>query len=240
MSDSERSLLWEDAVQAGAAWSHILRRGHAIRLIDAEGGANAGALFYNADSLTERYNMADTLKAQHTAHLTRGHVLYSDMGRILCSITGDSLGWHDPLAGCSHAQGTAAKYGEARYQEFRNLCHRNGHDSFLVEIAKYGMDARDLAANVNFFSKVVVADTGRMSYVPNHSRAGSWVELRADMNVLVVLTTCPHPMDPSPRYEPKRVELQVFRVPAPGPDDVCRLSRPENGRGFELTERYFA
>src|SRR5579872_6275389 len=96
-----RPLLWEDKIQAGASWSLLLRRGNELRIEDLEGGANVAALFYNCESPVERYNMPDTLKAQHIAHLTSGFVLYSDMGRILCSIADDTVGWHDPLSGCS-------------------------------------------------------------------------------------------------------------------------------------------
>lgn len=232
-------VLWEEVLPPGAMWSHVLKRGTALRLTDTEGGANAGAIFYNADNYVERYNMPDTLKAQHIARLTTGAVLFSDMGRILCSITHDSLGWHDPIGGCSNAALVTSKYGEARYQEHRNQCHRNGRDSFLIEIAKYGMNERDLMANVNFFSKVEVRDDGSLHFVPGHSSSGAFVELRAEMNTLVVLNTCQHPLDPSPAYSPKPVHLSIRSVPAPGPDDPCRLSRPENARGFTLTERYF-
>lgn len=239
-SSNVRELLWDEAVQPGASWSHILRRGTALRLTDTEGGANVGAIFYNAANPTERYNMPDTLKAQHIARLTAGDVLYSDMGRILCSITSDSLGWHDPIAGCGNAQTTALKYGEARYQEHHNDCHKNALDSFLVELAKYGLGRRDLTANVNFFSKVSVRDDGSLAFARDFSNAGSHVELRAEMDVLVILNTCPHPLDPGSRYDPKPVQLSVFRVPIASPDDACRVSCPENGRGFTLTERYFA
>src|SRR3981081_2326488 len=109
--------LWEETVQPGATWSHVLKRGTAVRITDIEGGANAGAIVYNFACRTERYNMPDTLKAQHIARLTTGCVLYSDMGRILCSITEDSVGWHDPLSGCSNAALVRSTYGEARYQE---------------------------------------------------------------------------------------------------------------------------
>jgi hypothetical protein len=85
--------LFDEVIQPGATWSHILKRGTSLRITDTQGGGNAGSIFYNADNPAERYNMPDTLKAQHTAHLTRGHVLYSDMGRILCSITADTVGW---------------------------------------------------------------------------------------------------------------------------------------------------
>ena len=88
MSQSTPSILWADTIGAGASWSLILRRGHVLRLEDIEGGANAAAVFYNFECPVERYNMPDTLKAQHIAHLTEGFVIYSDMGRILCSITG--------------------------------------------------------------------------------------------------------------------------------------------------------
>lgn len=236
---SETSVLWEETVQPGASWSHVLKRGTALRLTDVDGGANVGALFYNFECPTERYNMPDTLKAQHIARLTAGFVLYSDMGRILISITGDTVGWHDPLGGCSHAAMLEARYGAARYQDCRNEYHKNGRDSFLIELGKWGLGPRDLVPNVNFFSRVDVDGDGGMTYHAGNSAAGSYVDLRAEMNVLAILNTCPHPLDPNPRYQPKPVHLSLRRVPAPDAGDPCRLSRPENGRGFTLTERYF-
>ena len=231
--------MFEEVVQPGATWSHVLKRGTSLRLIDVEGGANVGAMFYNWENPTERYNMPDTLKAQHIAHLTRGHVLYSDMGRVLCSVTDDSAGWHDPLSGCSNAAIVKQKYGEARYQEHRNNYYKNAYDGFSIELSKYGLSMRDMAAPINFFSKVVVDDRGNMNFVNGHSKPGTHVELRAEMNVLVILNTCQHPLDPNPIYEPKPIQLFVRKVPAPDANDLCRMSRPENGRGFVLTERYF-
>jgi urea carboxylase-associated protein 2 len=230
--------LFEDTVQPGATWSHVLKRGTALRITDVEGGANVGALFYNWDNPTERYNMPDTLKAQHTACLTAGDVLFSDMGRILCSIVDDTAGWHDPLSGCSDAQLIEEKYGEATYQEHRNRFFRNAHEEFLIELAKYGLSARDLTAPLNLFSKVVVYDGGEMRFVSGHSKPGMSIELRAEMNVLVILNTCQHPLDPNPVYSPKPVTLAVRTAAPVAADDRCRMSRPENARGFILTERY--
>jgi urea carboxylase-associated protein 2 len=231
--------LFKEVIQPGATWSHVLKRGTALRITDVEGDANVGAIFHNWENPTERYNMPDTLKAQHIAHLTRGNVLYSDMGRILCSITADTLGWHDPLCGCSNAALVEAKYGTARYQEHRNDYHKNAFDGFVIELAKYGLSPRDMAAPVNFFSKVVVDNEGNMQFVTGHSRPGAYVELRAEMNVLVILNTCQHPLDPNPEYQPKPVHISIRKVAAPTVDDPCRSSRPENERGFVLTERYF-
>src|ERR1700723_4183420 len=121
--------LWEETIQPGASWSHVLKRGTSLRLADLEGGANVGAIFYNFECPVERYNMPDTLKAQHIARLTTGFVLYSDMGRILCSVVDDTVGWHDPIGGTSNAALVKSQYGEARYQEHRNNCHKNGRDS---------------------------------------------------------------------------------------------------------------
>jgi uncharacterized protein len=232
-------ILWEETLQPAASWSHVVKRGTCLRITDTEGGANVGALFYNFECPAERYNMPDTLKAQHIARLTSGFVLYSDMGRILFSIVGDSVGWHDPIGGCSSAALVKSKYGEARYQEHRNNYYRNGHDSFVVELGKWGLGPRDLTSNVNFFSRVDTAADGAISFHVGNSKAGSYVDLRAEMNVLTILNTCPHPLDPSPTYNPKPVQLSIRRVATPGSDDPCRISRPENGRGFTLTERYF-
>lgn len=233
------SVLWEETVAPGATWSHVLKRGTALRMTDLEGGANAGALLYNFECPVERFNMPDTLKAQHIARLTAGFVLYSDMGRVLCSVVEDTVGWHDPLGGCSNAVMVKRLYGEGPYQQCRNDYHKNARDGFLVELGKWGLGPRDLTPNVNFFSRVDVAADGGMSFHAANSPAGGYVDLRAEMNVLVILNTCQHPLDPNPKYQPKPVGLSIRRVPPVGPDDPCRLSRPENGRGFTLTERYF-
>ena len=232
-------VLWEEIIQAGASWSHVLKRGTALRITDLEGAANVGGIFYNFECPSERYNMPDTLKAQHIARLTKGFVLYSDMGRILVSLIGDSVGWHDPIGGTSNRKIVETKYGSSSYQQDRNDYHKNGRDSFLVELGKWGLGPRDLMANVNFFSRVDVADDGTMSFIPGNSKPDDSVDLRAEMNVLVLLNTCQHPLDPNPEYRPKPVQVSIRQVAAPAMDDICRISRAENGRGFTLTERYF-
>src|ERR1700692_4835299 len=232
-------ILWEETIQPGATWSHVLKRGTSLRLVDLEGGANVGAIFYNFECPVERYNMPDTLKAQHIARLSTGFVLYSDMGRILCSVIADTAGWHDPIGGTSNASLIHKKYGSSSYQESRNDCYKNGRDSFLVELGKWGLGPRDLVANVNFFSRVEVGEPGGMSFVPGNSKAGDSIELRAEMNVLVILNSCQNLLDPKPKDTPKPEEVVIRRPPLPTADDPCRTSRPENGRGFTLTERYF-
>jgi urea carboxylase-associated protein 2 len=235
----ESSVLCTEILPGGATWSHVLKRGTALRITDLEGGANVAAYFLNFEILAERFNLPDTLKAQHTARLTKGHVLYSDMGRVLCSITEDTVGWHDPLGGLTNAAMIEKKYGKGSYQELRNEWHQNARDSLVVELGKYGLGARDLHANVNFFSKVAVDETGGLHYHVNNSPAGSYVELRAEMNVLVLLNTCPHPLDPGEIYAPRPVELSIARVPAPRPNDFCRTLCNENTRGFLMTEMFF-
>jgi len=235
----ESSMLAALTVPGGATWSHVLKRGTALRITDTEGGANVAAYFLNFELPAERFNLPDTLKAQHTARLTRGHVLYSDMGRILCSITEDTVGWHDPIAGVCNAALTEKKYGKSSYQQARNNWHQNARDGLIIELGKYGLGPRDLHATVNFFAKVAADNDGNLHYSANHSRPGDYVELRAEMNVLVLLNTCPHPLDPRNTYDPKPVELGISAVPAPRSDDVCRVLCPENARGFLMTEFYF-
>ncbi len=236
----ERLVLWEDALPGGNHWSGILRRGSALRLTDLEGGANVAALFYNREEKLERYNMPDTLKAQHTAFLTAGNVCYSDMGRVLCSIIGDSVGWHDTFCGVSDAALVERKYGIATFQTHRNAMYRNGRDGLLIELAKWGLGKRDLVPNVNFFSKVTADEDGSLHFLSGHSQAGSTVDLRFDMDTLVVLSAAPHPLDPKPDYQPAAVKLAAWHVGPATTDDPCRNSCPQNQRGFINTERYFA
>jgi urea carboxylase-associated protein 2 len=236
---SEDLVLWHEHLNGGAHWSGVLRRGNTLRLTDVAGRANVAALFFNLEERNERYNMPDTLKAQHTAYLTRGHALYSDMGRVLCSIPEDSCGWHDTVCGASHAAGIEAQYGEARYQQHRNAMYRNGQDSMEVELNKWGLGRRDMGANVNFFSKVRSDESGALTFDASQRQAGQYVDVRCEMNLLVVLATAPHPLDPSPVYQPGDVQMTVWRSGTAGADDTCRLHCAENGRGFINTERWF-
>jgi len=236
---SEDLVLWHEQLGGGSHWSGVLRRGNTLRLVDVEGRANVAALFFNLEERTERYNMPDTLKAQHTAFLTRGHALYSDMGRVLCSIPEDSCGWHDTVCGVSTADCVRERYGEARYQEHRNAMYRNGQDGLEVELNKWGLGRRDIGANVNFFSKVRTDASGALRFDTSNRAPGQFVDVRCEMNLLVVLASAPHPLDPAPRYQPGTVQMTVWRSGTAGADDVCRLHCPENDRGFINTERWF-
>lgn len=237
---SHDTLLYDALVPGGGMYSLILRRHTSLRITDLEGGANVGLIAYNAVTPLDRLNLPDTLKAQHTAKLTKGHVLMSDMGHALLSITADSVGWHDPLGGHGNAAHAERKYGSRTYQEARNEWHRNAHDCFLIELGKYGLGRRDLVANVNFFSRIDIDADGRMHFHPAHSAPGSAVELRAEIDVLLALNTCQHPLDPQPEYAPKPVRLEILRTPPPGPDDECRNHRPENARAMRLSEQLYA
>jgi uncharacterized protein len=232
-------IVFEEELFGGQMWSRIVRRGQALRVVDVEGGANLAALLYNAADPLERYNMADTLKAQCTARLTKGYVLYSDMGRILMSVIEDTCGWHDTITGVMNAALCHERYGEGEYQQRRNDFHRNTRDNFLIELGKHGLGKRDIVANVNLFTKIAVDGDGKLGWVKGNSRAGALVDLRAEMDVLVVASNTPHPLDPTKVYAPKPVALTIWQAPPVAFDDVCRKKRPENERGFELTRRYF-
>jgi uncharacterized protein len=221
-------------------WSGVISRGKTLRLTDLEGGANVGMLLFNADLTVERYNMPDTLKGQHIFYLRAPYCVHSDMGRLFASITKDTVGWHDTVGGCSDATSVAALYGRSDYQAVRNEFYRNGRDCFLIELAKWGLGKRDLVPNLNWFSKLVADDTGRLSFVTGNSKPGDHIELRLELNTLVVLNTCQHPFDPDPQYRPRRVKLEVFASNPVAENDPSLQIRPENARAYQNTADYHA
>lgn len=234
-----RPTLYEELVPGGGHTSFVLKRGQLLRITDLEGGANVSLLLLNAHEKSERLNLPDTLKCQHTARLTAGHCLYSDMGRILAAISADTCGWHDSFGGVLNAAEVAEKYGSGRYQELRNGFFRNGMDNLLVELGKWDLGLADLLMNLNLFSKVTVDSDGCFHFEAGNSSAGDYLELYAPMDTLVVLTALQHPLDPNPQYAPKPVQLSWHQVASDGISVLCRSSRPENGRGFHNTERLY-
>ncbi len=241
MSACSSPPIYESTIRGGGMWSRVIGRGKTLRLTDIEGGTNVSMLLYNADQPVERYNMPDTLKGQHVFYLTSPLCVHSDMGRIFCSITRDTRGWHDTVCGCTDAAQTREKYGDGgNYQVCRNDFVRDGRECFLIELAKWGLGPRDLVPNLNWFSRVVADAEGNLSFVGGDSGAGDMVELRFEMNTLVVLNTCPHPFDPAEVWAPKPARLEVFAAgEAVSADDPCRVSRPENERAFLNTEDYY-
>ncbi len=236
---SLRHTLYEELVPGGGHTSFVLKRGQLLRITDLEGGANASLLLLNAAEKSERLNLPDSLKCQHTAKLTAGHCLYSDMGRVLAAITADTCGWHDSFGGVLNAAEVQEKYGAGSYQELRNGFFRNGVDNLLVEMGKWNLNLQDLLMCLNLFSKVTVDSDGCFHFQPGNSKAGDYIELYAPMDTLVVLTALQHPMDPNPVYAPKPLQLSWHKVESDGISVLCRTSRPENARGFHNTERLY-
>jgi urea carboxylase-associated protein 2 len=208
-----------------------------LTLTDVEGGANIGMLFYNPLFLTEKYNAPDTLKCQHTFKLTTGNCLYSDMGRIFCSITADSFGWHETVCGNSHKEHIESRWGIRDYQHDRNNWRQNGYDSFLVELAKYGLDKKAMAANINWFSEVRADDSGHLT-LSRQANAGDKITLRFEMDSLVVLHSCPHPLYSNAVYPKRSVELALSQAAPMQNDDICLNHCPENKRGFQNNDLY--
>lgn len=230
--------LYQYTVPAASHWSLRIRRGTSLRLTDVEGGANVGMMFYNPEDLLEKYNAPDTLKCQHTFKLTRGNCLYSDMGRVFCSIVEDSFGWHDSVCGNTNRTMVAQRWGDKNYQQDRNAWHQNGYDSFLVELAKYGLNGKDLGSNLNWFSKVMVDDSGNLSLDQPTVKPGAHITLRFEMDTLVILHTCPHPLNHAEAYPFKPVHCELMTTPPLTEDDYCLNFRPENRRGFENNRLY--
>jgi len=229
---------YELTLQPGEKWSARIARNRSITFTTKGSGANLALLLYSARDLGERLNLPDTLKSQHTARLMRGHALYSDMGRVLASITEDSLGWHDPIGGLIHRDQVDSRYGVTRFQEERNARLASGYENVLIELGKYGLGKRDINANINLFSRVWADPNGAIHWDERHCPADSTVTLRTDMDVLMVVSNTPHPLDLRTTYQSAPIAVSIaWAAPAPI-DDFCRNHCKENLRGFANTDTY--
>ncbi|MBA3756711.1 MAG: urea carboxylase-associated family protein [Nitrosomonas sp.] len=234
---NQQEIIWKQYIPGGCHWSGIMRRGTTLRLTDVSGGANAAVLFFNHEEKLERYNMADTLKSQHTFRLTKGHACHSDMGRIFCCITADTTGWNDTVCGLSDAKLLQQKYGIARYQEHRNQMFRSGLDGMLIELGKWGLGMRDIVSNINFFSKVTADANGELTFHAGNSKAGDYIDLSFEMDTLVVLSAAPHPLDTKLTYQPGAVDLVVFITPDAAASECQKIA--ENVRGLHNTDQLY-
>lgn len=188
-------------IPPGGHWGAIVPRGHALRIVDLEGRQAVDFLCYNAARPEERYNAADTMKIAGSIFLTTGVSLYSGLGRKLFTIVDDTCGYHDTIGGGCSAESNAVRYGVRGTPNCR--------DNFLEALAPFGLGMKDIVANVNFFMYVPVGPDGTMAISDGRSKPGDHVELRADMDVLAVLSNCPQVHNPANAYRPTPIRVVV-------------------------------
>ena len=220
-------VLRRETVPGGWGWSGIVPRGQTLRILNRTATSGVSLLLYRAAEPSERFNAGDTVKVQWSARLHKGKLLYSDMGRALASITDDTFGLHDAVAGGSTAHSNAEKYGDA--------APRNTRDNFILLAAKHGLSKRDLPPCLTLFAPVRVDASGAFFWGEERPKPGDYVDLRAEMDILVFLSNCPHPMSPG-EFAPEPVELVIWQSPPPADDDFCRTASEEAMRAFGNTD----
>ena len=191
-------------IPARSPWSHRLRRGQTLRLIDLEGQQAVDALFYSAADTAERYSMQDTLREQGSAYIGRGTLLISNEGRELARITADSSGRHDTLAGCCSCESNAVRFGEAT--KYQHACREN----FVLELGRHGLSKRDIVPNVNFFMNVPIDEAGDFAVVDGISPPGSHIDLMAAMDLLCVFSNCPQVNNPCNGFNPTPARVLIW------------------------------
>jgi urea carboxylase-associated protein 1 len=198
--------IFDEILPAGRGWSREIARGQTFRILDLEGNQAVDTLFYNARDLDERYSAVDTIRAQQNLYLTAGTALLSSEGRPLLTIVADTCGRHDTLGGACSAESN-----QVRYALDKKHMH-NCRNSFLLELGRLGrgMGKRDLPSNINFFMNVPVTRDGGLSFEDGVSAPGRYVEMRADMDVLALISNCPQLNNPCNAYNPTPVRLLIW------------------------------
>lgn len=211
-------------------WYHTvrLRRGEALRIIDISGRSSVSMIGWRRSDPSERLNCADTVKIQWTAALSKGRVILTDMGHVFLSLIEDTSGAHDVLVGGSTPSSVLDASGEPG---------RNTQENFLAAASKLGLGLRDIPPCITFFAPVVLDGEGRFGWAGARKKAGDFVDLRAEMDLVLVLSNCAHPLDPTRPAAAGPVSLIRHRAPAAVASDTCRTMSPEIARAFDSTDR---
>ena len=203
----------DEICPAGEPWSKVIQQGQIFRIVDLEGNQAVDTLFFNAHAPQERYSATDTIRNQSNVYLTTNSKLYSNVGNILLTIIADTCGRHDTLGGACAAESNTVRYALEKFP--MHSCR----DNFLYALAtepifnQLGMNKRDLPSNINFFMNVPVTESGDLTFSDGVSAPGKYVEMRAEMDVLVLISNCPQLNNPCNAYNPTPIRLLVWDRP---------------------------
>ncbi len=198
--------LYSEIVPAGESWIHEIKRGQIFRIVDLEGNQAVDTLFYNAADYSDRYSFQDTIREQGNIYLTTGTKLISTNGNTLLTIVADTCGRHDTLGGACATESNMVRYAiEKRHM---HACRQ----SFLKAVIAFdnGFEKRDITNNINFFMNVPVTPEGKLTFEDGISEPGKYVELRADMDVLGLISNCPQLNNPCNAYNPTPVQVLIW------------------------------
>ena len=191
-------------IPANRPWSHVLRKGQVLRLIDLEGQQAVDTLFYNVDDTSERYSAQDTILHQNAPYVSTGTRLISNAGRVMATVVADSCGRHDTSAGACSCEANTVRFGH--HTRYMHACREN----FIIEVTKHGMGKRDIVPNINFFMNVPIDPDGKLAIVDGVSAPGDHVDILAAMDVIVVISNCPQINNPCNGFNPTPVRVLVF------------------------------
>ena len=198
---------YRSVVAAGDYWMHVVKRGETLRIVDLEGNQAADTLFFNADDPHERYSASDTIREQGNVFITAGTTILSDLCRPMLTVAADTVGRHDTLGGACATESNTVRY--ALEKKSMHACR----DSYLLAVAEnehFGLTKRDIGHNINFFMNVPVTSDGGLTFADGLSAPGKYVELKAEMNVIVLISNCPQLNNPCNAYNPTPIEVLIW------------------------------
>ncbi|MVA33869.1 urea amidolyase associated protein UAAP2 [Agrobacterium vitis] len=194
----------DHVIAAEAPFSTVVKKGQILRIEDSYGQQAIDTLFYNAKDFSERYSNQDMMREQGAAYISTGTKIISNEGRIMLTMTADTCGRHDTSAGACSCESNTVRFGHGT--KYLHACR----DNFVLEVAKYGMSKRDVVANINFFMNVPIEPSGQMTIVDGISAPGDYVELQAEMDVLLVISNCPQINNPCNGFDPTPARVLVW------------------------------
>ena len=198
--------VYDFTLPAGDGWMHAIKRGQIFRIVDLDGNQAVDTLFYNAHDFADRYSAQDTIREQGSIYLTTGTKLISSDGQVLAAIIADTCGRHDTLGGACAAESNQVRY--ALDKRWMHSCR----DTFMLAISRSGQGVTkcDITHNINFFMNVPVTPDGKLSFADGVSAGGRYVELRAEMDLICLISNCPQLNNPCNAYNPTPVRLLIW------------------------------